>query len=114
MRMRNFRRLALVLTIVTALQTEVSHASPPLMPPAATVHVCVLFKSGTLEADNASVKAARNFGSLVSDHLRGGSSSLSLEIWQGVIDRPDTKRRSQNYPTSEERAYVEFDRDFVP
>jgi hypothetical protein len=37
-----------------------------------------------------SLKAAHNFGTLVADHLRDGSKSLSLAIWRGTSDRPNT------------------------
>jgi hypothetical protein len=105
--MGNTRRL-LWLFSLSALQLGVSRASLPWMPPAATAHVCVLFKSGTVEADDRSLKAAHNFETLVADHLRDGSKSLSLTIWRGAIDRPNTNEvSSPSEPTPKEHAYVE-------
>ena len=105
--MGNSRRLLCFFSL-SALQVGVSQASLPLMPPAATAHVCVLFKSGTVEADDRSLKAAHNFGNLIADHLRDGSNSLSLTIWRGAIDRPNTNQvSSQSDPTPTEHVYVE-------
>jgi hypothetical protein len=78
------------------------------MPPAATAHVCVLFKSGTAEVDDKSLRAAHNFAALVANHLRDGSKSLSLAIWRETIDRPNSNDvSSESDPTPEEHAYVE-------
>jgi hypothetical protein len=108
MHMNNTRRLLWLFSLSALQVMGVSRASLPLTPPAATAHVCVLFKSGTAEVEDRSLKAAHNFGALVADHLRDGSKSLSLAIWRGTIDRPNSNEaNSESDPTPEEHAYVE-------
>lgn len=106
--MGNSRRFTSVLLFLCAVNVDVSRASLPVLLPPAAVHVCVLFKPGTFEADDRSLKAAHNFGNLVADHLRDGSRSLSVSIWKGTLDRPNTNEwLSQNDPSPDERAYLE-------
>ena len=57
---------------------------------------------------NVDVSRASLPGNLVADHLRDGSRSLSVSIWKGTLDRPNTNEwLSQNDPSPDERAYLE-------
>lgn len=90
------------------LPTLVSRATVPSFFPTAHVHACVTYRDGSLIVSEDGLKVARNFASLVVDHLPNGNGSLSLTIFRGWLGQPNAHEyMSVRELTSADREYVE-------